>query len=66
MVDGVTGVLVDPGDVEGQARVLVDLSEDRRRLQSLGDAGRYRILKNFTVEQEAEALRAIFAQTDPL
>jgi len=59
VVDGETGILVDPGDVEGQAEAMLRLSKDPALRQQLGDAGQKRVAEYFNMEREAERLRAI-------
>ncbi len=62
IVDGETGLLVPPGDAtalaEGMDRLLAD-SELRRRL---GESGRQRAEKLFTVEAQAAATAALYRQ----
>ena len=57
--DGKTGILVPPGDTEALARALVDLFQDTRKAQSLGDAGRERV-------QRHVSMTAMVAKTDYL
>jgi glycosyltransferase involved in cell wall biosynthesis len=52
--DGVTGYLVDPGDVEGltrRVRQLMDNPEERIRM---GEAGRLRVEREFTTKPVIE------------
>ncbi len=49
VVDGVTGVLVAPGDAAGVADALLDLLASPERRRSLGEAGRARALGEFSV-----------------
>jgi glycosyltransferase involved in cell wall biosynthesis len=59
VVDGETGILLDPGDVEGQADAIYRLADDPALRQKLGSAGHKRVSDNFSMEQEAEMLRRI-------
>lgn len=49
VVDGETGLLVEPGDVEGVARSLNELLGDSERARRLGAAGRERAHAEFSV-----------------
>jgi colanic acid/amylovoran biosynthesis glycosyltransferase len=59
VVDGETGILLDPGDVEGQADALYRLANDSALRQKLGSAGHRRVSENFSMAQEAKILRMI-------
>lgn len=60
IVDGVSGVLVDPDDQEGLGRALVDLLGDPQRCAELGTAARARAISEFsTVGQLADYLELI-------
>jgi len=56
VVDGVTGVLVDDGDVVGLANALVMLLADRARALAMGAAARERMRTLFTEAARAEAV----------
>jgi glycosyltransferase involved in cell wall biosynthesis len=51
VVDGVTGVLVEPRDAAGLAAALVHISADPHRAQAMGLAGRARVCDRFTLER---------------
>lgn len=51
--DGVTGLMFEPGDVEGLARALQRLIDDPALRRRLGDAGRARVAAEFTIENMA-------------
>jgi glycosyltransferase involved in cell wall biosynthesis len=53
VVDGETGILVRPGDVDGLARALGELLADRDRAARLGEAGRRRALERFSAATAA-------------
>ena len=59
VVDAETGILLDPGDVEGQADAIYRLAKDPALRQKLGSAGHKRVSDNFSMEKEAETLRTI-------
>lgn len=56
---GVTGVLVEPGDVEGHAAALLELAEDAGLRQSMGAAGWRRARDFFSLGRERAALRGL-------
>ena len=51
VVDGATGVLVEPRDVAGLVRAIAKLGSDRALIRSMGQKGRERLKNNFTMEQ---------------
>ncbi len=53
--DGVTGFLVEPGDVEGMEQALTRLAEDPDLCLRMGKAGRAKVEREFGVEQMVEA-----------
>lgn len=53
--EGVTGLMVEPGDAAGLARALEGLLTDPARARALGEAGRRRFLANFTVSHMRDA-----------
>ena len=57
VIDGKTGILNEPGDVEAQADTFLRLAHDPYLRQKMGDAGRERVAKNFSLENEAEELK---------
>ena len=56
--DGVSGLLVPPGDVEAVAGALARLLGDASLCAAMGNAGRAKVEAEFTVEREAERLLA--------
>jgi phosphatidylinositol alpha-1,6-mannosyltransferase len=54
VADGVSGMLVEPGDAEGLARALVELLRDSARRADLGRRARERVLSEFTWDRVAE------------
>jgi len=51
--DGVDGLLVEPGDVEGTARALLALSDPKIR-QRMGQAAQHRVRQDFTPARQME------------
>lgn len=58
--DGVTGHLCDPGNVESLTAALARVLDSPDRGRALGEAGRRRALENFTWEQVAGSLWALY------
>ncbi len=56
VVDGVTGFLVEHGDVEGLADKIVRLLQDEDLRKQMGEAGRRRVDEHFTFERFKERL----------
>lgn len=59
IVDGETGFLNDPGDVEAQAEAFLQLANAPELRQRMGDAGRRRVAEHFSPEQEKDRLMQI-------
>jgi glycosyltransferase involved in cell wall biosynthesis len=60
VVDGVTGLLVPPGDPEAMARALDQLAADPARRAAMGTQGRKRAL-SFSIERSVNAFAEIYA-----
>ncbi len=58
--DGVTGVLVPPGQVEPLAGAIRSLLEDPARCRAMGDAGARRIRERFNWRRTAEETLALY------
>jgi glycosyltransferase involved in cell wall biosynthesis len=58
--DGVTGLLVPPGDVERLAAAITGLATDPDRVAELGDAARRRALREFTLERCADRTNQLY------
>jgi len=59
VLDGVTGFLVAPGDIEAQAEALLRLAADADLRQRLGDEGHKRVREYFSIELERQRLLSI-------
>jgi glycosyltransferase involved in cell wall biosynthesis len=55
VVDGQTGILVEPDNPEGLARALLELAGDAGKRQSLGRAGRERWARDFSLDRSVES-----------
>lgn len=62
--DGVSGVLIEPGDVDALTAAIEALLRDRDRAIRLGEAGRAKVAADFDVQGEARRLGALFAAYD--
>lgn len=62
VVDGTTGVLVPPDDVDALAGALARLSADPEERRRMGAAGRARALAHFTAEQMARQFERLYAE----
>jgi len=60
LVDGVTGILVEPRDVEGLSAAIQGLLSDEVRLREMGEAARAHALKHFGVDVWVQALRRVY------
>lgn len=52
--DGITGYIINPFDVKMLAEKIADLLKDRAKAQTMGQKGRERVVKNFTLKQQME------------
>ena len=59
--DGVTGLLIPPGDAGAMAAALEILLRDPARAGSMGAAGRDRAVAHFTIEAHAEKTMRLYA-----
>ena len=62
-LDEHSGILVEPDDVDGFANAVRRLAADPGLRASLGDAGRRRRERLFTLERQAEQLDAVYRST---
>lgn len=62
LVDGETGRLLPPGDVEAWRNALADLSADRLQLRHFGESGRWRAQTNFTWSANAARVEALLLE----
>ena len=59
---GVTGLLVPPGDVRSLAQAIRTLIESASMRQEMGEAGRARVEARFTSDKMAAGIRAVYAE----
>jgi glycosyltransferase involved in cell wall biosynthesis len=62
VVEGETGHLVDPGDVEALASALLGLAHDGERRRRLGQAGRALVAEHFTWPALARRTLALYEE----
>ena len=58
--EGVTGVLVPPGDVDALVAALEPLMQDPAAAIAMGARGRGRVVENFSLEAEADKIAAVY------
>lgn len=58
--EGVTGHLVEIGDVEALTARIEDLMKDPRRAAQFGKAGRASVLEKFAIQREAEGIYKVY------
>jgi glycosyltransferase involved in cell wall biosynthesis len=61
LVDGVTGLLIPPGDAIAMSDRIIKLARDSEHRRRLGEAGRDYVLKNHTWKRNAERILESFA-----
>ncbi len=63
VVEGQTGLLVEPGDVDGMAEAMLFLGENPDIAGKLGARGRERVLQHFSSEKNISQLAAILSHS---
>lgn len=58
--DGVTGVLIPPGDAEALVAALEPLMRDQAAAASLGERARARVIEKFSLDAEANAIAEVY------
>ncbi len=53
--DGVTGLLVEPGNAQALAHAIMDLAADPARRRQLGEAGMRRVLSTYTIQHASRS-----------
>lgn len=62
VADGMTGIVVEPGDAEALAEAIVALAGDLDRAAAMGEAGRKRAFSEFPPERSAERIEELYVQ----
>ena len=65
VVDGETGFLFKPGDIEAHAAALLRLANDKNLRDTLGSNGHQRACRLFSLEEEQRRLREILFSQSP-
>jgi glycosyltransferase involved in cell wall biosynthesis len=60
VLDGETGMLVPPAEVEALAAALLELMRNAEKRRALGEAGRRRALEQFSIETAAAKYQALY------
>ena len=63
VLDGVTGILVPPGDPKDLARAIMRLLHDTQLRESFGKEGRRRVEEHFTLQAHAQRIQEIYGET---
>ena len=58
--DGVTGVLMPPGDVDALVAALEPLLQDPASAAGMGKRGRARVLEQFSLDAEANRIAEVY------
>lgn len=58
--NGVTGVLVPPGDVDALAAALEPLMQDPAAARAMGERARARVVQQFSLDAEADKIAAVY------
>jgi len=62
VIDGQTGILVDPLDIEGIAANIVRLLQDKGTREKMGNKGRERVARQFSLERlKTQLQRMLYA-----
>jgi colanic acid/amylovoran biosynthesis glycosyltransferase len=57
--DGITGRLAPENDVDSLVQILTELLEDMDKIERFGKAGRERVIKDFSISENAKKLREL-------
>ncbi|MEW6409284.1 MAG: glycosyltransferase [Nitrospirota bacterium] len=60
IIDGVTGILVSPGDADALADAIKKLIQDKSMARRMGEEGRQRIEEHFSVEKMVEGMYDLY------
>lgn len=60
--NGVTGLLVTPGNVSELIKAICELRDDRLRAEQMGESGRLRFLDKFVIHKIVDSVESIYAE----
>jgi len=60
--DGITGLLVKPGDSSDMAKSIIRLLQNRPLLEQYGKAGRKRVKEMFTIERNIKETESVYLE----
>lgn len=60
VLDGATGLLVQPGDADALASAILELFADPERAKAMGQRGRDHVVEQFSLEKMVEAMEALY------
>jgi glycosyltransferase involved in cell wall biosynthesis len=61
VTDGVTGLLVEKGDSDAMANAICNILAHPEVGEKMGEAGRRRVLENFTIDRTSRKIEAIYS-----
>lgn len=61
--DGISGMLVAPGDVQSLTKAMIQLGQEDDLRRKMGIAGRAKVCSEFDINKEAQWLKALFEGT---
>jgi len=60
--DGTTGLIVNPGDVDSLSQAILELAQNKKLRNQMGDAGRKRAEKLFNIDQNVAQIEAVYEE----
>jgi glycosyltransferase involved in cell wall biosynthesis len=62
VVDGVTGYIVEPGDIQGLAEAILDLSRNPEKSREMGERARKRVIEKFEIGKMMKAYEELIEE----
>jgi len=62
VLDGETGTIINPGNIDGFASAILDLLNDSGKCREMGENGRRRIKQHFSLRQQVEKYLELFSK----
>lgn len=57
-----TGALVEPGDSDSMTKAISTMLDEPWRMQEMGQAGRERVVRNFSIDEEARQINQVYRE----